>query len=912
VSTGLSLSFFHDSGFTRQRCNKCRSFFWSISNQDLCGDAPCVEYSFIGKPLFSTPMNLDEAREAFLSFFDKHNHTRVARAPVVARWRNDIYLSIASIAVFQPHVTSGSSKPPANPLSISQPCIRLNDLESVGRSGRHLTTFEMMAHHAFNTENKKIYWQNRTVELCHELYTGLGLAGSKITYKENPWVGGGNGGEALEVLAGGLELATLVFMDLEEDPKGDIELKGIKFKKMPRSIVDTGYGLERLVWASQGTPTIYEAVFPEAVLYLTQRANLEQKLKSSGSLITENAKLCGVLSVDYGSDLTELRQMVLDRLNSLGHKLSLSEFISTIEPLEKLFAIVDHSRALTFMFGDGIVPSNVKAGYLARMVLRRTVILLKDIGVPDALPDMVKHHIDNFAKTYPELENNKSHILDMVNLEIDRFTQTLERGRRAVKRAIESGGIDQDKLLELYDSQGLPPSVVSDFASEQGYLIEVPDGFLAMVADRHQGEIKVQKKETFIDAKSTKLDFYGDMEKRSFTSEVIFSEKNQIALENTLFYPEGGGQLGDKGIIEWNNQSSEVVDVQKIGDVVVHHIKGEVPPIGVQISGKVDDNRRSSLSRHHTATHLIGAAAREILGSHVWQAGASKSTDRARLDITHHRRLTREVVEDIESKVNNLILKDHSITTKFHSREDADRKYGNTLYQGGAPKYKEVRVVEIPGVDAQACAGTHVSKTSKVETVKVLRTERIQDGVERIEFSAGPDAIKAAQKERALLEKTAEELGVPVNQAPSAAHKFVKEWKELRTRVSSLEKELASFKSSNYKGVSKGSITYYSQQFRNYDTNLAEVQKIVRKLTSEEASLVAMSFPSGDKGMIILAKSDFVNVHCGNVLKDILASLGGSGGGKESYAQGSFPKEKWNELGVMLNALSNRVAEASG
>jgi alanyl-tRNA synthetase len=183
--------------------------------------------------------------------------------------------------------------------------------------------------------------------------------------------------------------------------------------------------------------------------------------------------------------------------------------------------------------------------------------------------------------------------------------------------------------------------------------------------------------------------------------------------------------------------------------------------------------------------------------------------------------------------------------------------------------------------------------------------------VERIEFSAGPDAIKAAQKERALLEKTAEELGVPVDQAPSAAQKFVKEWKELRTRVSSLEKELASFKSSNYKGVSKGSITYYSQEFVD-DTNLAEVQKIVRELTSEEASFVAMSFPSGDKCMVILAKSDFVNVHCGKVLKDILASLGGSGGGKESYAQGSFPKEKWNDLRIMLNALSNRVAEASG
>ncbi len=893
MSEGLSLSFFHDSGFTRQTCTKCKCFFWSTIERELCGDAPCVEYSFIGEPLFSKSMNLDEAREAFLSFFDKHDHTRVGRAPVVARWRNDIYLSIASIAVFQPHVTSGSSKPPANPLAISQPCIRLNDLESVGRSGRHLTTFEMMAHHAFNDENEKIYWQNRTVELCHEFYTDLGLAGSKITYKENPWVGGGNGGEALEVLAGGLELATLVFMDLEEDPDGDIELKGIKFKRMPRSIVDTGYGLERLVWASQGTPTIYESVFPEAVKYLTNKANLEEKLASSGSLISENAKLCGVLSVDYGSDLIELRQMVLNRLNSLGHNLSLSEFTSTIEPLEKLFAIVDHSRALAFMFGDGIVPSNVKAGYLARMVLRRTVLLLKDIGAPEALPEMVEHHIDHFSKTYPELKDNKSHILDMVSLEIDRFTKTLERGRRAVQRAIESGGIDQNKLLQLYDSQGLPPSVVSDFASEQGHRIEVPDGFLAMVADRHQGETKTKKKvESEVNVDATKLDFYGDMEKRSFSSTVLFSEKNKIALKNTLFYPEGGGQLGDIGIIEWSGKKSKVVDVQKVGDVVVHQIEGEAPSIGTTISGTIDDEHRTGLSRHHTATHLIGSAARAVLGNHIWQAGASKSVDRARLDITHHRRLTREVIESIESKVNNLILDNHLVNTEFYTREDADRKYGNNLYQGGAPKYKQVRVVEISDIDAQACAGTHVSSTSKVEAVKVLRTERIQDGVERIEFSAGPDAIKAAQKERALLEETAEKLGVPVDQAPSAAEKFVKEWKQLRSKISSLEKELATFKSSNLESEKIGNINFYSNNMG--DTDFAEVQKLVREVTSDDDNLTAIGCSKDGKGTVILASSASVEINCGSILKEALSSVGGSGGGKDSYAQGACPETELN------------------
>ena len=417
---------------------------------------------------------------------------------------------------------------------------------------------------------------------------------------------------------------------------------------------------------------------------------------------------------------------------------------------------------------------------------------------------MVEYHIDNFATNLPELESNKSHILDMVNLEVERFKLTLERGRRAVKRAIESGGIDQDRLLELYDSQGLPPSVVSDFASEQGYQVEVPDGFLAMVADRHQGDVKVSKKPTFlIDVEPTRLDFYEDMEKRSFTSKVLFSEDGRVVLENTLFYPEGGGQLSDIGTIKWEDKETKVVDVKKIGDVVVHHVK-IIPAIGTIISGELDDFHRTNLSRHHTATHLIGAAARKILGSHVWQAGASKYEDRARLDITHHRRLTRDVIELIESEVNALILANHPITTKFYAREEADKKYGNTLYQGGAPKYKEVRVVEIPNIDAQACAGTHVTSTLKVEAVKVLRTERVQDGVERIEFSAGPSAVEASQKERALLEKTADHLGVPIDQAPNAAQKFVKEWKELRNKVSSLEKELASFKSSSLESENIG------------------------------------------------------------------------------------------------------------
>ena len=238
-----ALEYFKENGFTRKHCEKCGSYFWARDGERAtCGDAPCEIYSFIGSPIFKE-RSPDEVREAFLSFFEQRSHTRLSRYPVVARWRDDIYLTIASIADFQPFVTSGKVPPPANPLVISQPCIRLEDLESIGKSGRHLTAFEMMGHHAFNKRGvEEIYWKNETVRYCDEFLQQVGVATESVTYKEAPWMGGGNAGPCLEVISGGLELATLVFMDLERSPRGDIHLGGQPYHKMDTYIVDTGYG----------------------------------------------------------------------------------------------------------------------------------------------------------------------------------------------------------------------------------------------------------------------------------------------------------------------------------------------------------------------------------------------------------------------------------------------------------------------------------------------------------------------------------------------------------------------------------------------------------------------------------------------------------------------------------------------
>ncbi len=907
MGDGLQLEFFISNGFQRQRCRACSSHFWALAEQKLCGDAPCVEYSFLGAPLFDRVLGLSKMRETFLTFFEAKGHTRVERAPVVARWRDDIYLTIASIAVFQPHVTSGLARPPANPLAISQPCIRLNDLESVGRSGRHLTSFEMMAHHAFNSTDDEIYWQDRTVELCHELYTGLGVPAEGLTYKENPWVGGGNGGEALEVLAGGLELATLVFMDLVEDPQGDITLKEGRFRRMSRAIVDTGYGLERMVWASRGTPTIYEAVFPAAVELLTREAGLADKLEQAGALIAENARVCGLLTIDYGADLSNLREQVLARLHAAGQELTLEELCSTIEPLEKVFAVADHSRTLAFMFGDDIVPSNVRAGYLARMVLRRTLLLLRDLGIPEALSQVVGQHIDELGVTYPELAARREHILELVELESERFDATLERGRRTVQRTLATGDINAERLVELYDSQGLPPTVVAEFAAEQGSTITVPDGFMALVADRHSTATAPTSKVETEKLPPTELAFYDDMGGREFDASVTWADGKTVALDRTLFYPEGGGQPADSGTLYWDGGEVRVADVQKHGDAVVHTLEGGAPPVGTAVRGAVDGGRRDALSQHHTATHVIGAAARHALGPHVWQAGARKTTNSARLDITHHRRLDRAAVAALEHEANSIIRGNHPVETHFATREIADAQYGVTLYQGGAPNYRDVRVVEIPGIDAQACAGTHVASTGALQAIKVLRTERIQDGVERIEFSAGKAAVAAAQAERELLEQAAAALGVPLEQVADAASKLMGERKELRSRVATLEKELAEGRAGELVAERIGSVDLYINNCG--EAPLAEMQELARRLSANSDALVLLATCAGSKGHVMAARGDKVDVDCGALANAAAKASGGSGGGAPTHAQGAVPTNRASEA---LDALVTAARKALG
>jgi alanyl-tRNA synthetase len=892
------LDYFSENGFVRKQCSKCGKHFWTRDLERVtCGDAPCDPYSFIGNPVFKKQFDLAEMREYYLNFFEERGHTRLERYPVIARWRDDIYLTIASIADFQPFVTSGQVPPPANPLTISQPCIRLSDLDAVGRSGRHLTTFEMMAHHAFNKKDEEIYWKDHTVELCDELFNSLGVDPLAVTYKEEPWAGGGNAGPCVEALIGGLEVATLVFMDLKQSKDGDISIKGENYRKMDNYIVDTGYGLERFVWASKGSPTIYDAVFPNIVNELMDLAGINHELDNSeyANILAQNARLAGLMDVSEKANLFELRKQVASSIGTTVDKLS-----SIMEPVETVYAITDHTRCLTFMLADGVIPSNVKAGYLARLVLRRTLRMMKDMGITVPLSDIVRMHINNLPE-YPEFEEKFDVIKDILEHEERKFGETLERGKRMIQKSAkhykESGeNMPLESIIEMYDSHGIPPEISKEAASEVGVAVDLPDNFYSLVAEGHsKAEAKEEKVFPYAERVSrlpkTKKLFYDEPTRMNFEAVVLDVFDNHIVLDSTLFYPEGGGQPADHGTMFIEDVLHNVIDVQGVDGVVVHIIEDSDNEFhikkGDMVQGHVDEERRMAHACHHTATHIVNDAARKVLGDHVWQAGAQKFVDRARLDISHYKRISQDELNQMELIANRTVMENQRVIAEWMDRIDAEKKYGFGLYQGGVPPGNTIRVLKVAD-DIEACAGTHCTSTGLVGPIKILKTERVQDGVERIEYAAGLAAVRSMQEMESYLSQAADALRVRPEHLPSTIDRFFNEWKEFKKENQRLKEDLAHvhvLQMAN-EAVNVAGMRLVAACISNADID--ELVKIAGELTTNKDMVVLLASESGGVKIVGAAGEDALKAgaDAGKIVRAMSQTVGGGGGGKPAMARG--------------------------
>ncbi|MCG7855082.1 MAG: alanine--tRNA ligase [Methanoregulaceae archaeon] len=895
------LEYFTTQGLTRKICRKCGAAFWTRNpDQEICGDAPCETYNFIGNPVFRQH-SVDEMREAFLSFFEKNNHTRIERYPVAARWRDDIYLTIASIADFQPWVTSGIVPPPANPLTISQPCIRLNDLDSVGRSGRHLTLFEMMAHHAFNSDFEEIYWKERTLELCEQFLTSIGGNLEQVTYKEHPWIGGGNAGPSLEVLIGGLEVATLVFMNLgrQKTDKPPVDLNGELYYPMKNWIVDTGYGLERFVWASRGSPTIYDAVFPEMVSRVMESAGLQHFLDNHEytKILSLNAKFAGVMDIS-GTNLFQLRKKVATAIDVPIEKLD-----KMITPIEKIYAIVDHTRCLAYMLGDCIVPSNVREGYLARLVTRRTLRMMNDIGCTDNLADLIEQQMRIVGTR--SFEQDVLIVREIVEREVEKYQTTLSRGTKIVQKVAKAYKNKRERvplkeIITLYDSHGIPPEITRDVAIAEGAVIELPDNFYSLIADMHSQSGEVEEQDPFARFRDrisglpqTRKLFYEQPCDMEFDAMVLDYFDGYAVLDQTLFYPEGGGQPADTGMLISAESMVRVDDVQKIGDVIVHHTSGGVLRRGDRVKGIVDEERRWSLMRHHTATHLLLRAAKEVLGAHIHQAGAQKGVESARLDIRHFKHITPDELRRIEITANRMVMSDQPVDIRHEDRTRAEQMYGFALYQGGVPPGREIRIVQVAG-DIEACAGTHCRGTGEIGMIKIIRVEHIQDGIERLEFAAGMAAVEYVQQLEKVISDSSSVLSVQQENLPSTVQRFFTEWKDQKKEIERMSQRLVEME---IETLTPEIVQGVPVVIRRIDLAARDLASIASRVSDQGG--VAL-FASGlDRAQVVLM-SGTDRVNAGEIIGQVCVLLGGKGGGSRTLAQGGGPAVEKIDLALKV------------
>jgi len=886
----------------RKQCPTCKEYFWTQNReQENCGESTsdgCTCYTFLKDPPTRKRYSLPEMREAFLSFFENHGHARVKPYPVVARWRSDIYLTHASIIDFQPYVTDGIAPPPANPLVVAQPCIRLVDISNTGPTfGRHLTIFEMGGHHAFNYPDKEVYWKDQTVRYHHEFVTDLlGVKSDEVTYKEDVWVGGGNAGPDVECIVGGLEVATLVFMQYK--------VVNGEFIKLPIRTVDTGYGLDRFAWLSQGVPSCFHAVYGELLDKIFTMAGL----KVDDNLLFSVAKYSGLVSVDKTANRLDARRQVAKLVGIDVNKLD-----KVLIPIENAFAVADHTKCLSFILSEGIVPSNIHEGYLARLLFRRVYRLLKMLGMSERLYDVVDMQVDFWSKDYPHIKAMRNEIMEMLKVEEEKFEDTIKRGKGLVKRIADElkakrvSRLPEATLSELYDSHGLPPEIVKQAAENEGVKVEVPENFYALIANRHTQATKpVEEEETKAEATleaATKLPpteqlYYADAYVKEFDAKVLKVINSQyVVLDRTYFYPEGGGQPADHGFLTFGNVKAEVVDVRKVGRVIVHKIKGSsAPKEGAVVKGFLDWDKRYVLMKAHTATHLVNGAARRVLGEHVWQHGTQKGVESTRLDISHYRRLTPEEIHKIETLANQAVLADMQVETAWMPRSEAESRYGFRLYQGGAVPGKDIRVVKTGDWDVEACAGTHLKRTGEIGFVKIVYTERIQDGVERLGYAVGLQALKAVQQQESLLWKVSETLGAPLEKLDKTAEKLVKELKETNAEKRRLIKELAAKESATFEQSKTAEpaqeingITLVKRDFQEEIDVNRMVQTANEMIKRNEATVTLFYGTNGKNARILVMAGKAAvkkGVNAGKIVQAVSPIIGGGGGGKPNFAQG--------------------------
>ena len=790
---------FEKIGYTRHQCPKCKANYWRHSeNADTCGDSQCVgTYKFIGKGtgIGAKGKNISYA-DAWKGFERSFTSARIPcksidRYPVVARWRNDVDYVAAGIYCFQPYCVTGELDPPANPLICPQFCVRFNDLDNIGVTGRHYSGFIMLGIQVFNYPDKYTFFKEECVEFNHRWLTEeLGIHPDEITYVEDVWAGGGNCGPSVEYFVSGLEVGNMVFMQFKTFHDGTRE-------ELPIKIIDVGIGLERIPWLINGTATSYMDVFRNAYEWLCEKLSVQVNSKiweKFGPLscrlnvdeIDDPAKVWGEISKEMGEEVDTVRNAVTEA--------------------KELYIILDHTRTLLMVIQDGSLPSNQGGGGNVRNILRRVFALLKKNGWWEKLGlngfielcEMHKKDLEGIYGKFSEYKSFKS----IIEIEYDRWINTDANQRQKLEAILK-----KKKKLDLKDwkncvtSLGIPVDVISQVSGQPA-----PDNLYYEIAQDAEGVAKVAEVILYNTTHLTETEnlYFTHPHTFDFNAKIldVFANlkqnnaRNIVILDKSSFYPTSGGQANDVGTLVIEGETYKVVNCEKVGKCVLHILDKPLPKEdishykGLDITGQVDEVRRIQLRNHHTATHIMFAACRKVLGPHIWQAGAKKTIEQAHLDITHYTSISKEEESQIENEANRIILKAKKINKGFMDKAQAELQFGFRLYQGGIVPGNKLRVVNIEETDVEACCGTHCDNTSEVGWIKLLRTTRIADGTVRLYYVAGERTIQRLNTETEILNKLSELWSIPYSDILNTAGRIFKDYKSLQNTTKKQEQQI--------------------------------------------------------------------------------------------------------------------------
>ena len=847
--------------------------------------------------------SLNDLREKYLAFFESKGHVRLPSFSLVPNNDKSLLLINSGMAPMKKFFT-GEEQPPRNRVCTCQKCIRTPDLERVGHTARHGTYFEMLGNFSFGDyfKNEAVQWAweflTETLEIPADLLWPSVYEQDDETYAiwrdkigvpeehivklgkaDNFWEHGtGPCGPCTEIyfdrgLKFGcgspdckpgcdcdrfMEIWNNVFSQFNNDGNGN-------YTELVQKNIDTGMGLERLACVMQGVGNLFEVD--------TVRALLD--------------RVCEISGKTYGA-----------------------EWATDVS----IRVITDHVRSATFMISDGVIPSNEGRGYVLRRIIRRACRHGKLLGIDGMfLRGLCEIVISQNEGAYPELKTKYDYILKVMTLEEERFNATIDAGLGILNGLVADAKAKGESVLsgadtfKLYDTFGFPVDLTREIAEEAGLSID-EDAFKALMEEQKQRARAARGNISgWSDSSKSLLENLPQTEFLGYTEtecegkvlsifvdneavESVSEGECTIVTDKTVFYGEGGGQVGDSGVITLDDTTLTVLDTKKTNGVYLHECQVEngSVKVGDTIALSIDTVRRDAIKRNHSAAHLLQAALRFVLGTHVEQAGSYVDEHRVRFDFTHLAAMTADEIAQVEALVNTAILSAEGCETIVTTPDEAKKMGAMALF--GEKYGSEVRVVKIGSTSTELCGGTHVSSTGNIGLFKVISESSVAAGVRRIEGTTGLGVLTLLGERDALIRDTAKELKSPnVNGIAKKAEALQTEIKELRRELESANSQIANAKAeallSGIKTVGKFRLLAAKVEMRP-DQARGLCDTVKDKYSDAVAVFAAVS--DGKLNFAVAAGADAVKAgaHAGNILREVAAICGGKGGGRPDSAMG--------------------------